>query len=101
MKDWKDCERRIAEVLGGVRVPVSGRQRGYFPDVEHSTLAIEVKSRKRLPNWLEDAMQQAEASAKDGQLPVAVLHQDGHKYRDSLVVCRLRDFGGYLKERSV
>ncbi len=64
MKDWKDCERRIAEVLGGVRVPVSGRQRDHAPDVEHSTLAIEVKSRKRLPNWLEDALRLAEASAE-------------------------------------
>jgi hypothetical protein len=101
VKDWKSCERKVAALLDGERVPVSGRTRGDTPDVEHSTLAIEVKSRKELPNWLEDALRQAEACAKDGQLPVAVLHQDGRKYRDSLMVCRLGDFAGYLKERSV
>jgi len=59
-----------------------------------------VKSRRKLPAWIEDAMRQAEASAKNGQLPVVVLHQDGGKYRDSFVVLRLRDFAGHLKERS-
>ena len=100
MKDWKKAERRVAELFGGRRVPVSGRTRGDTPDVVHPTLSIEVKSRKQLPNWLEDAIRQAEASAKDGQLPVAVLYQDGRKYRDSFVVCRLGAFAGYLKEGS-
>lgn len=92
MKDWKACERRIAGLLGGRRVPVSGRQRGETPDIAHELLSIEVKSRRSLPSWLEEAMNQAEASAKDGQLPVAVLHQDGQRYADSLVVLRLKDF---------
>ena len=100
MKDWKSCERKVAALLGGTRIPVSGRGRGHSPDIEHECLSIEVKSRKKLPACLEDAMKQAEASAKNGQLPVAVLHQDGRKYRDSFVVCRLRDFAEYLKERS-
>ena len=99
MKDWKQAERRVAELLGGKRVPVSGRTRGDCPDVEHPTLSIECKSRKKLPAWIEDAMRQAEASARDG-LPVAVLYQDGRKYQDSFVVCRLGAFAGYLKEGS-
>ncbi len=97
MKDWKACERNIAKLLGGVRVPVTGRQRGATPDVEHPTLSIECKSRKKLPAWIEDAMKQAEASAKDGRLPVVVLHQDCALYSESLVVLRLEDFAGYLK----
>lgn len=97
MKDWKQAERRIAEVLGGVRVPVTGRQRGATPDVEHATLSIEVKSRKALPAWLLDAMEQAEAAATDGRLPVAVLHQDRKPYRDALVVVRLEDFASHLE----
>jgi hypothetical protein len=92
MRSWKVCERRIAEELGGRRVPVAGRARGDAPDVEHPTLSIEVKSRRRLPAWLENAVSQAEASAKPPQLPVAVLHQDGNRYRDALVVLRLKDF---------
>ena len=67
MKDWKACERRVAELLGGRRVPVSGRQRGDTPDVLHEWLSIEVKFRRRLPAWIEVAMKQAEASAKEGQ----------------------------------
>jgi hypothetical protein len=98
VKDWKACERRIAELLGGKRVPVSGRTRGDCPDVEHPTLSIECKSRKKLPAWIEDAMRQAEASAKDGQLPVAVLHQDGRRYTDCLVILRLEDMANYLKK---
>ena len=46
MKDWKACERKVAALLGGKRVPVSGRARGHSPDIEHERLSIEVKSRK-------------------------------------------------------
>ena len=42
-------------------------------------------------------MNQAEASAKDGQLAVVVLHQDRAPYVESLVVLRLDDFADYLK----
>lgn len=97
MKDWKACERRIAEILGGVRVPVTGRQRGATPDIEHPTLSIEVKSRKTLPVWLLDAMEQAQAASEDGWLPVAVFHQDRKPYRDALVVVRLEDFANLAK----
>jgi hypothetical protein len=97
MKDWKACERRIAELLGGKRIPVSGRARGDCSDVEHPILSVECKSRKKLPAWIEDAMNQAEASVKDGQLPVVVLHQDRAPYAQSLVVLRLEDFAGHLK----
>ncbi len=98
MKDWKACERRIAERLGGKRIPVSGRSRGDTPDITHDRLSIEVKSRKRLPAWIENAMRQAEASAKDGQLPVVVLHQDGSRYADCLAVLRLEDMANYVKQ---
>ena len=92
MRGWKTAERRIAEEFGGVRVPISGRALGDAPDIDHPTLSIEVKSRKRLPKWLEGAVAQAEAAAKQPQLPVAVLHQDGRRYQDALVVLRLKDF---------
>ena len=101
MKDWKACERKVAALLGGTRIPISGRGRGHSPDIHHERLSIEVKSRRKLPAWLEDAVRHAEAAfAKDGQLPVAVLYQDGCKYQDSFVVCRLGAFAGYLKEGS-
>ena len=89
MKDWKACERRIAALLGGERVPVSGRGRGYSPDIRHEHLSIEVKNRKKLPAWVEDAMKQAEPCAQDEQLPLVVLHQDSQRYQEALVVMRL------------
>ena len=97
MKDWKQAERRVAEFLGGRRVPVTGRQRGATPDVEHRVLSIEVKNRRSLPAWLLDALSQAQAASTDGKLPVAVLHQDGRRYADALVVVRLSDFANYSK----
>ena len=100
MKDWKACERRIAQLLGGQRVPVSGRARGDAPDVAHERFSIEVKSRKTLPAWLLGALAQARAATKDGRVPVAVLHRDRQQYRDALVVMRLADFVELL-ERSL
>jgi hypothetical protein len=100
VKDWKTCERRIAQLLGGQRVPVSGRTRGDVPDVAHHRLSIEVKSCKTLPAWLLNALAQARAATKDGRVPVAVLHQDGQQYRDALVVMRLADFVELLERSS-
>ena len=100
MKDWKACERRIAQLLGGQRVPVSGRTRGDAPDVAHERLSIEIKGRKTLPAWLLDALAQARAATKDGRVPVAVLHQDGQQYRDAVVVMRLADFVELLERSS-
>jgi len=87
---WKDVERAVAHRLGGQRVPVSGR--AGQPDVVHPWLAIEVKHRRSLPRWLLSALAQARAAAQPGQLPVAVLHEHGQRYRDALVVLRLADF---------
>jgi hypothetical protein len=97
-KSWKYAERRIAALLGGRRVPVSGRSRGDAPDVEHDLLAVEVKSRNTFPAWLEDALKQAEASARDGQLPVAILHGRRRRYGDALVVLRVSELAKLLEE---
>jgi hypothetical protein len=86
---WKRVEREIAQRVGGKRVPVSGRARGDAPDVEHPRLAIEVKHRQKLPEWLLDALDQAEKSAILDQIPVVVLHEAGQRYDDSLVLLRL------------
>lgn len=97
---WKRTERAVAGRLGGRRVPVSGRGGG--PDVEHSWLAIEVKSRRKLPQWLQKAMDQALAAARLSQLPVVVLHEHGQRHLNDLVLMRLHDFeawfGGSLSD---
>jgi len=45
VRDWKQAERRIAAILGGRRIPVSGRGRGDNPDIERPSLSVEVKAR--------------------------------------------------------
>ncbi len=89
---WKRTERRIATLLGGQRVPVSGRQRGDQPDIAHPELSIEVKHRQSVPAWLTDAMHQAEVSAQPGQTPVVVIHEHGKPYADALVFLKLSQF---------
>ena len=91
---WKKNESQIAAVIGGKRVPVSGRQRGDAPDIEHNFLSIEVKLRARLPGWLHNAMHQAEASARGNQTPVAVLREKGQVVGKAFVVMRLEEFQG-------
>jgi len=61
-------------------------------DVETSAFSIEVKHRGKLPLWIHGAMDQAERNARDGKLPLLVLHECGRHHRNDLVVLRLGDF---------
>jgi hypothetical protein len=75
---WKAIERWWAEALGGKRVPVTGRQRGAAPDVEHPDFAIEVKAGKTISTRLQDGMEQAKASRDEqgtGQMPILCVSQ--------------------------
>ena len=72
---WKAIERQWAELLGGKRVPVTGRQRGDAPDIEHPTLSIEVKAGKTISTRLSDGMEQAKASIVGDQLPILCVTQ--------------------------
>lgn len=91
-KLWKASERRVAALLGGTRVPVSGRARGDNPDVSHRLLSTEVKMRTKLPALYASAMKQAQASAKEGEVPVVVMHEKGKRYDEALVMFRMKDF---------
>lgn len=88
---WKGTERAIARLVGGERVPVSGRGRGDQPDVRHPLLSLEIKHRDRLPGWLVDAMAQADAAAEPGQVSCVVLHQHGQRHADNVCLLRLAD----------
>jgi hypothetical protein len=95
---WKRTERQIAGLIGGQRVPVTGRARGDAPDIAHERFSVEVKERAQLPGWLHDAMAQAVAAARGEQLPVAILHERGQRYRECYAVIRLADLAGLAKE---
>jgi hypothetical protein len=68
---WKAHERMIAKLLGGQRQPNTGRPSA---DVLTPRWACEVKTRARLPSWLERAVNQAEAAAREtGLAPLLVI----------------------------
>ena len=69
-KTWKAVEREIARRLGGQRMGCTGQATA---DVITPSLAIEVKTRRRLPSWLLDAIEQAVAAASEGALPELIL----------------------------
>ena len=98
-KAWKVAEREVAEVLGGERVPVTGRQRGHAPDVEHPWLAIEVKNTRKFPKWLSEAFSQAiaskiQAESKGSQekLPVVIIKPHRTNIRNGYVMLQVSDF---------
>ncbi len=93
---WKRTERDIAGIIGGERVPVSGRQRGDQPDIAHPWLSIECKHRQSVPQWLQEALKQARAAVRGDQLPVAIIHRHGGRHADDLVVLRLADFTAWF-----
>ena len=93
-KTWKQVERAIAVRLNGRRQGAVGR-RG--PDVLSDWLAVEVKHRRRLPQWLKTALTQARCGAGE-RLPIVVLHEAGQRHADDLVVLRLGDFQDWFGE---
>jgi hypothetical protein len=84
---WKQTERRVARFLGGEVTERIGRK---GVDVQTDWLAIEIKTRKKLPEWIVDAVAYARAHAGDGKLGIAVLHEVGS--HDDLVVLSIHDF---------
>lgn len=91
---WEQTERAIARRLGGKRQGAVGRTGA---DVLNDWLAAEVKHRKRLPQWLKDALEQARTGAGE-RLPLVILHEAGQRRSDDLVVLRLADFQEWFGE---
>ena len=92
---WKRHEREWAELLGGKRVPVSGRQRGDQPDVAHPDYSIECKAGAVLSTRLLTGMEQAIAAMKDGQIPLVCISnrkKGGQNTSAKYVLMRAEDF---------
>ena len=87
-KLWKAAERRICEMLGGTRRGPMGRGES---DCCHPWLAIEVKCRKKMPQYVKDWIGQAWVNADD-KLPIVVWHEVGDWYEDAIVMMGIRDF---------
>jgi hypothetical protein len=91
-KAWKKNERDIANYIGGVRVPITGRQRGSAPDISHMWLGVEVKLRQTVPGWIHEGMEQAQAASVGHQMPVLIIRQKGQKIQDALICTTLKEF---------
>lgn len=91
MADWKRAERHVARMLGTGRIPNSGHAQ---PDIVAGPFAIEHKCRATLPQWLLDAVLQAERNAGAGQTPLVVLTMPRGRGRQPvrLVVMRFADW---------
>lgn len=90
----------MAAALGGVRVPVTGRQRGSAPDIAHETYAIEHKYGRVMSARMVEAMEQAEASAAESasqglyRTPLVTIEnvRAGRRENGLFVLMRLCDF---------
>jgi len=86
-KTWKAVERRIARAHGTTRIGPTGR---LGPDAVTGWLAIQVKHRKFLPQWMGDALRTVRSQAQPGQLGIVIAHEHGD--RDSWVIMSHKDF---------
>ena len=98
---WKQSERSTAEIIGGQRVPVTGRHSGDVPDIEHPVFAIEHKNGKRvISSTLKKALSQASKAAETNRkIPLVTMEQaegSGHK-NHRLVLMDIEDFKKVLK----
>ena len=87
-KSWKVLERRVAEVLGGRRAPLSGsRGSDTTGDVIHPDLYVEVK--QRAAGWhVATLFAEVKAKArKEKKMPVLVIHQ--RRGRSTLAIVEL------------
>jgi len=93
-KTWKAVERAICGLLGGIRTGPVGKD---GPDcvLPNALLAVQIKHRATVPNWLTGAMDQTIHDAGGAQYPILILHEKGTKYEESLVITRLSDFIDY------
>lgn len=88
---WKRTEKAVCDRLPVERVSNTALGKAKI-DGEGAWLAVESKHRKTLPQWLKDAMAQAERNGSEGKLPIVVLHELRRWHNNDLVVMRLKDF---------
>jgi hypothetical protein len=93
-KTWKAAERRIAELLGGARVPLLGRK---GCDLDHPVFFVEVKHRKSIAGYLWDGfLAQILAGAREAgeteRIPAIALHRPGDDYANALICFRAGDY---------
>jgi len=93
VKAWKVAEKKVAAIVGGTRIGVTGLPTN---DVKHERLAIEVKHTSKPPVFVVNALAQAKANGEAGKVPLAVIHTKGT--RQYLAVLRLEDLVTLIRD---
>ena len=95
-KRWKAIERWWAKVLGGIRIPVTGRHSAAVRDISHRYWAIEVKYSNTPPSRILKGLQQAKKAAEthSGLIPVLCqsYHVKGKRDLNHMVTMELDDW---------
>jgi hypothetical protein len=93
----KQDERDVARLLGGERHPAD---MGGPEDVSHPTLAIQVKGRASVPDYLREGMAAAQAAAAGTiKLPVLVLVDRSGTRVQRYAIIPLEEFASEMKTR--
>ena len=89
-KAWKALERKVAKLLHGKRIPVSGISPHFKGDVEHDLFFIECKYGKQIPltpiQWYEDAKR------KNRDKPITLLVMKPKGKHGEFVLMKLEEF---------
>jgi hypothetical protein len=89
---WKAEERRIADDLGGKRIPVTGIDRD-GADVVTPLFLVQSKLRATIPAWLGAWLHPIATEAHEsGRIGILVLRKPRQRNADSLVVMNYADF---------
>jgi len=84
---WKAQERKIARLFNGERTHKPGKRSA---DVMSKLFVVEVKTRKKLPEWQKKALATARGLASDYQLGIVEAHEVGA--RDGMMLVSRQDF---------
>lgn len=98
---WKNAERRVAEDLGGKRIPVTGIDR-HGADVVTPMFHVQVKLRKALPGWLWGWLSGIRSDAQPkGKVGILILKKPRQRDNEGLVVMSYVDFVDLHGTRSI
>jgi len=87
----KRAEREIAKRLGGRRIGTLCAE-----DILHPVYSIECKSRIAFAG--ERFLEQAERHCEKGKTPLAIVHVQGQRHGNDIVLMRLKDFEAHNGE---
>ena len=101
-KSWKAFERRIAERVGGKRIPCTGERDG--ADVDAGPFVYQAKLRRGLPSYLRDWLRGiVSAGERKNATGIVIWKAPREKDDDAIVILRLADWqelhGPHKKKR--